>query len=512
MATIGELSILLSVKGVSQTRSALKEVSEETGRVKQSTDELTKSAKESAEVFENQFRKEFRASQTALRSFGRDLTQIATLTRNVGLAITGPFIASFAIARKEIPAVDAELKRVTDSFKAMAMNVSVASLPALKQFSSFMSSTAKVVSAFVTEHQKMTNALLILGSILTVNNVVLGGLAQLIKALTAIRALLVSIGILTKTGAFTVMGAALLTASVNAAALYDWLNKIKDLPVSLKVQEIAKFVTNPVGTLAGSAMQTGSNVLSGKKSSPLNTPTQGPAGMGDRPGGMQGTAQLPSEALKNDLPTLAQELGNVRMEVEKVTNEVKENVITMTQGVTSNFLGMFSSFADGVGDSFAQAIVFGEDFGQAMTSVLKNLAAEIISMLVSVIAKIVVLRSLGVVGPIPAAALFGGAGGFAEAAGESGGGRGIGGFFKNIFGFAEGGVVTKPTLGIFGEAGPEAVVPLDKMGQMGGEVHIHLNGHTFLNDESAIDILARRVSDGFKRATQRRTGGTTIAL
>ena len=33
---------------------------------------------------------------------------------------------------------------------------------------------------------------------------------------------------------------------------------------------------------------------------------------------------------------------------------------------------------------------------------------------------------------------------------------------------ADGGIVTKPTLAIIGEAGPEAVVPLSKMGSMGG--------------------------------------------
>jgi hypothetical protein len=34
--------------------------------------------------------------------------------------------------------------------------------------------------------------------------------------------------------------------------------------------------------------------------------------------------------------------------------------------------------------------------------------------------------------------------------------------------FAEGGIVSKPTLGLFGEAGPEAVVPLSKFDQLGG--------------------------------------------
>ena len=37
---------------------------------------------------------------------------------------------------------------------------------------------------------------------------------------------------------------------------------------------------------------------------------------------------------------------------------------------------------------------------------------------------------------------------------------------------AEGGIVTKPTLAMLGERGPEAVVPLGKRG--GTEIHLHV--------------------------------------
>lgn len=42
---------------------------------------------------------------------------------------------------------------------------------------------------------------------------------------------------------------------------------------------------------------------------------------------------------------------------------------------------------------------------------------------------------------------------------------------------AEGGIVTGPTTAIIGEAGPEAVIPLSKMGNFGGgEIHFHFEG------------------------------------
>jgi len=46
----------------------------------------------------------------------------------------------------------------------------------------------------------------------------------------------------------------------------------------------------------------------------------------------------------------------------------------------------------------------------------------------------------------------------------------------NIPMLAEGGIVTGPTLAMIGENGPEAVVPLSKMGGMGGGVTVNVNG------------------------------------
>jgi hypothetical protein len=52
---------------------------------------------------------------------------------------------------------------------------------------------------------------------------------------------------------------------------------------------------------------------------------------------------------------------------------------------------------------------------------------------------------------------------------------------------AEGGIVTSPTLALIGEAGPEAVVPLSKMGQMGG-VTINVHGG---DPNAVVDALRR---------------------
>lgn len=50
----------------------------------------------------------------------------------------------------------------------------------------------------------------------------------------------------------------------------------------------------------------------------------------------------------------------------------------------------------------------------------------------------------------------------------------IGSGLAGFAGFAEGGIVRKPVLGLIGEAGPEAIIPLDRMGSTGG-------GHSTIN-------------------------------
>ena len=74
----------------------------------------------------------------------------------------------------------------------------------------------------------------------------------------------------------------------------------------------------------------------------------------------------------------------------------------------------------------------------------------------------------------------------AVAAGATGGG------LQGLVGFAEGGIVTKPTLAMIGENGPEAVVPLDGSGMMGG---MTVNFNTPVNDEDEARRLARIFSE-----------------
>ena len=69
---------------------------------------------------------------------------------------------------------------------------------------------------------------------------------------------------------------------------------------------------------------------------------------------------------------------------------------------------------------------------------------------------------------------------------------------KKILPFAKGGIVTGPTLGLIGEAGPEAVIPLDRLADVAG-------GGTTINISGALDpvSVARQIREILDRDTQR---------
>lgn len=54
-----------------------------------------------------------------------------------------------------------------------------------------------------------------------------------------------------------------------------------------------------------------------------------------------------------------------------------------------------------------------------------------------------------------------------------------------ILGFQHGGIVTRPTLGLVGEAGPEAIVPLRRVGAFGATINIYLQGDFYTTAQVA---------------------------
>lgn len=144
-----------------------------------------------------------------------------------------------------------------------------------------------------------------------------------------------------------------------------------------------------------------------------------------------------------------------------------------------------SSIASNFSSAVADVILEGKGLQEAMDQVFKSVLRTAIETFTRIAIEAAIARTAasGALGPIGGALLFG-----AIAAPA----------FKG-FKFAEGGVVRKPTLGLVGEAGPEAVIPLDRLGSIGGGVNVSVNqtNHitvTGMGDEQVRQLM-RRMSE-----------------
>ena len=67
--------------------------------------------------------------------------------------------------------------------------------------------------------------------------------------------------------------------------------------------------------------------------------------------------------------------------------------------------------------------------------------------------------------------------------------------------YATGGIFNRPTLGIIGEAGPEAVIPLNRLAGMGGGLTVNVG--SFMGDEISLREFTRRIQRIYNEETRR---------
>lgn len=66
---------------------------------------------------------------------------------------------------------------------------------------------------------------------------------------------------------------------------------------------------------------------------------------------------------------------------------------------------------------------------------------------------------------------------------------------------ADGGLITRPTMALVGEAGPEVVIPLDKLGNMGGgDTYIEVNVNAAIADARLGDVIVQALRDVNRRS------------
>lgn len=126
-------------------------------------------------------------------------------------------------------------------------------------------------------------------------------------------------------------------------------------------------------------------------------------------------------------------------------------------------VGLFQTFTSGFAAAIGQALILGQDFGQAMSGVFASVAQAGINMIVQILFQWVAAKITEIVTGAVAAhssiPFVGIAIGLAAAAAGIAGARALASK-EGGHAFAEGGIVTGPVRGLVGEAGPEAIIPL----------------------------------------------------
>jgi len=143
-------------------------------------------------------------------------------------------------------------------------------------------------------------------------------------------------------------------------------------------------------------------------------------------------------------------------------------IVNITKQFSNFLLEIWSSISSGIEDSVNNIITL----ISRIVSPIRN-AISVISELISKIKEFVQEK---------AGAIF----------------SGLGNIVGNLF--ADGGIVTRPTVGIVGEAGPEAIIPLDRLGSIGGggsTINLTITGNTFMSDEDVAvkigDMIVKRL-------------------
>ena len=178
-------------------------------------------------------------------------------------------------------------------------------------------------------------------------------------------------------------------------------------------------------------------------------------------------------------------------------------------------LRLSKAIADGLGDSFAGAFgefVMGTKSAQeAFAGMMGNIANVFMQEFQRMVAQKAAAGLLGLVGNL----FTGGIGGM-----FGGGGGGDprvnvdSAFLPHL---AEGGIVTKPTMALIGEAGKEAVIPLDKLDGMGNNVTINVsvsNDGTATTDQQNANRLGRELESAVVSVLQKqkRPGGLLASV
>ena len=161
-----------------------------------------------------------------------------------------------------------------------------------------------------------------------------------------------------------------------------------------------------------------------------------------------GEKQLDSLRTARQLAMFNREQIAINFAATQKTAAFTEKTLEEQKKVYEDFALSVSRDVVGALDSMYQAMQNGDSFGKAFGDMLGKIVEQLIMVVAQAAIFALIMESFGM--PV-----------------GGGGGGGFMSIFKSLLGVPEhaaGGITTGPSLGIIGEAGPEAIMPLSKLG------------------------------------------------
>ncbi len=183
------------------------------------------------------------------------------------------------------------------------------------------------------------------------------------------------------------------------------------------------------------------------------------------------------DATSESMQTLA---ATTTEAVEATVEAVEEFVPAMMEAGEAMGTGFASSVSEAIAEQRPEILATVQDTVEEVENSLTGLTAQVETTRANLIAS--VTRTFGLVVGVGAARTL------EEFTAAT----------RAAVGFADGGIVTRPTQGLVGEAGPEAIIPLSRLGSIlggggggGGDVNITFTGPLLGNDTDARQFADR---------------------
>lgn len=182
-------------------------------------------------------------------------------------------------------------------------------------------------------------------------------------------------------------------------------------------------------------------------------------------------------------PEVQKSIDDAKAKVE----EIKKFSDAIQAQLQQSFANVFTSVGEGIGQVFS-GVSNGFSAAQMVLSGLADILINVGKLAISTgVAILGIKKALQTLNPVVAIA-----GGVALVAL----GTAVKGKLSNsVPKFAEGGIVTRPTAGIFGEAGPEAIMPLDRLnkmiGNMGGSGSVDVTGEFLMRGNNLYAVVQK---------------------